>query len=108
TRLADLGADLISETIRDLKDIEPKPQANNKASFAPILKREDGLIDWSMDAFAIERRVRGFQPWPNAYTTLNSKRLIVWQAMPEKTALSRSQSGSVVEASGDYIRVMSG
>src|SRR5213078_4086252 len=47
-RLAEIGAGLISETLRNLTDIEPKPQLDKEATFAPILKREDGLIDWSM------------------------------------------------------------
>src|SRR2546423_3153017 len=67
SRLADEGAELISETLRTLNDITPRPQPDQRATFAPLLKREDGLIDWSMDAYAIERRVRGFQPWPNAH-----------------------------------------
>src|SRR6266550_9592894 len=79
-RLAEMGAALISETLRGLYAIEPRPQRDEDATFAPILKRENGLIDWSMDSFAIERRVRGFQPWPNAYTTFDLKRLIIWRA----------------------------
>src|SRR5213082_2865724 len=82
SRLAEIGADLISETLRNLADIEPKPQIDKEATFAPILKREDGLIDWSMDAYAIASRVRGFQPWPNAHTTFGSQRLIIWKATP--------------------------
>ena len=56
------------------------------ATFAPILKKEDGLIDWSESAFAIERRVRGFQPWPNAYTSFNSKGLTIWNAEPQASS----------------------
>src|ERR1041385_3806078 len=67
SRLADIGSDLISETLRNLDRIEAKPQLDSEATFAPILKHEDGLIDWSMDAYEIARRVRGFQPWPNAH-----------------------------------------
>src|SRR5438105_2551411 len=52
-RLADIGADLISKTLKNLTEIEPKPQIIKEATFAPMLKREDGLIDWSMDAYAI-------------------------------------------------------
>ena len=66
-RLAGVGSDLISETLRDLGRIEPQDQLDSKATFAPILKREDGEIDWSMDAYAIARRVRGFQPWPRYF-----------------------------------------
>src|SRR5262249_23419696 len=107
-RLADMGAELISETLRNLDQIEPKAQRESEASFAPILKREDGLIDWSRDAFAIERQIRGFQPWPNAYTFMNSRRLILWQADPTRAAAATTAPGSVVAAEGDELSVASG
>ena len=106
-RLADMGAEILSETLRSLDAIEPKPQLDDDATFAPILKRENGLIDWSMDAFAIERRVRGFQPWPNAYTALDSRRLIIWRATPEQIELSITH-GQVVEARSDRLVVSCG
>ena len=106
-RLAEMGAALISETLRNLDAIEPRAQLDADATFAPILKRENGLIDWSMDAFAIERRVRGFQPWPNAYTVLDSRRLIIWRATPEQIELSITY-GQVVEARSDRLVVSCG
>jgi len=106
-RLAEMGAALISETLRNLDAIELQPQHDEDTSFAPILKRENGLIDWSMDAFAIERRVRGFQPWPNAYTSLDSRRLIIWRATPEQIDLS-IMHGQVVEARSDRLVVSCG
>lgn len=107
-RLAEAGADLISETMRDLRDINPQPQSAEEATFAPILKREDGLIDWSMDAFAIERRVRGFQPWPNAYTTLRSQRLIICEAKPEWIEQLQFPPGQVIEAGRDRLTIACG
>jgi methionyl-tRNA formyltransferase len=107
-RLAETGADLIGETLKQLNDIEGKPQATENASFAPILKREDGLIDWSMEAFAIERRVRGFQPWPNAYTTLRSQRLIICEAKPEWIEQLRFLPGLVIEAGRDRFTIACG
>jgi len=106
-RLAEMGAALISKTLRNLDAIEPRAQVDDDATFAPILKRENGLIDWSMDAFAIERRVRGFQPWPNAYTALDSRRLIIWRATPEQIELSITH-GQVVEARSDRLVVSCG
>ncbi len=106
-RLAEMGAALISETLRNLDAIEPRAQLDADATFAPILKRENGLIDWSMDAFAIARRVRGFQPWPNAYTLLDSRRLIIWRATPEQIELSITY-GQVVEARSDRLVVSCG
>jgi len=108
TRLADMGAELISETLANLSDIPPKPQDDSEASFAPILKREDGLIDWSLDACAIERRVRGLQPWPNAHTTFGSHRLIIWSAVPEWIEQLRFPPGQVIEASRDRLIVACG
>src|SRR5438067_13517895 len=69
-RLAAAGADLMLETLRRLKEgsLQPRPQDHSKASLAPILKREDGRIDFSLTAPAIVHRLRGFQPWPGAYT----------------------------------------
>ena len=107
-RLADIGASLISETLSDLNEIGPKPQLTSEATFAPILKREDGLIDWSMDAFAIERRIRGFQPWPNAYTMLSARRLILWRATPERTASVPAQAGEVIVARADNFSIVCG
>src|SRR2546428_14173153 len=106
-RLAEMGAEVLSETLRNLDAIEPKPQRDADASFAPILRRENGLIDWSMDAFAIGRRVRGLQPWPNAYTSLDSKRLIIWRATPEQIDLPHA-AGQVVEARSDRLAVSCG
>jgi methionyl-tRNA formyltransferase len=108
SRLADLGADLISETIRTLDQIEPKAQLDAGATLAPILKREDGVIDWSIDAYAIARRVRGFQPWPNAHTTFRQQRLIIWAAEPEWIEQLRFTPGQMIEAVRDRLIVACG
>jgi methionyl-tRNA formyltransferase len=108
SRLADVGAELISETLRDLDQIEPKPQRDSEATFAPILEREDGLIDWSMDAYDLARRVRGFQPWPNAHTIFRSQRLIVWTAKPEWIEQLRFPAGQIIEAGRDRLIVACG
>jgi methionyl-tRNA formyltransferase len=107
-RLAGTGADLLSETLKDLGHIELKPQRHEDASFAPILKREDGLISWAMDASAIERRVRGFQPWPNAHTTLHSRRLIIRQASANALETPSGPAGQIIEAHGDRLLVACG
>jgi methionyl-tRNA formyltransferase len=107
SRLSEMGAELISETLRNLNGIEPKPQLDSEATLAPILKREDGLVDWTMDAFAIERRVRGFQPWPNAHTKLNESRLIIWSAQPSMGDRAAG-AGQVVEARGERLVISCG
>ena len=81
-RLAVLGADLLIETLAGLAAgrITPRKQDDAQASFAPILKKEDGRIDWTRPAHEIHDRVRGFQPWPLCRTTLRGKALEVRSA----------------------------
>jgi len=107
-RLADLGANLINETLANMNEIERKPQLHAEATFAPILKREDGLVDWSTSAASIERRVRGLQPWPNAYTMFRSRRLIIWRATVEPPDQNQLEPGEVIAARGDSLKVACG
>ena len=87
SRLAEMGADMIVETLHGLKDktITPVPQDHSKATLAPILKKEDGLVDFSRTATEIHNRLRGFQPWPGAYTEFRGKGLKLIAARPEDT-----------------------
>src|SRR5437764_5604102 len=113
-RLSHDGAGLLSETLARLDEIEPLPQRDEDATLAPMLQREDGLIDWSLDAFSVERRVRGFQPWPNAHTLYAGRRLVIWRATAASNVAndennSRSkQRGEVIEARGDELAVACG
>ncbi len=81
-KLANVGAGLMIATLRGLKDgnIHPRPQDHTQSTLAPILKREDGRIDFSRPAAEIVNRLRGFQPWPGAYTKFRGKNLQVWKA----------------------------
>jgi methionyl-tRNA formyltransferase len=83
-RLSGVGADLMVETLPKLirAEIEPQPQNHAQATFAPILKKEDGRIDWTLKAEEIRGRVRGLRPWPGAYTTFRAKNLHIWSAAP--------------------------
>jgi methionyl-tRNA formyltransferase len=107
-RLADIGAELLGETLARLDDLTPRRQHDADATFAPMLRKEDGLIDWSQSAFAIERRVRGFQPWPNAYTSFNSKGLTIWSAEPLQAPDSNAAVGEVIVAHGTDLVVSCG
>ena len=78
-RLAVAGADLLQRTLEKLPTIVPEAQDNSQATLAPILKREDGHIDWKMPAREILNRARGFQPWPGAYGFLRGQRFHVWR-----------------------------
>lgn len=64
SRLAEMGADLLVETIAELGGIEPHEQDHQRATFAPRLSRKDGELDWDLSPQEIDRRVRAFQPWP--------------------------------------------
>ncbi len=83
-RLASIGSDLMVETLRGLQagTIHPRPQDNSHASLAPILKKEDGLVDFTRPAAEIVNHMRGFQPWPGAYTQFRGKNLQVLKAQP--------------------------
>jgi methionyl-tRNA formyltransferase len=107
-RLAGIGAGLLGETLTRLHELEPRAQDDAAATFAPILKKEDGLLDWSQSAHVIERRVRGLQPWPNAYTSLNAKGLIVWKAEPSLPVTSPAANGEVIVARKDELVVQCG
>src|SRR5947209_459069 len=83
-RLAQLGADLLVETLRGLErgTIPAIPQDHSQATLAPILKKEDGLVDFSRTAVEIHNRLRGLQPWPGAYTQFRGKNLKIIAAQP--------------------------
>ena len=105
-RLSTLGAELLAETLAGLDGIRPRPQDDAAATHAPILKREHGLIDWTLDALHIERRVRGFQPWPGAYTSYKGRRLVVWSAAPLDAGGATPadvEPGEIISARGDEL-----
>jgi methionyl-tRNA formyltransferase len=107
-RLSLMGAEVLSETLARIDEIEPREQSEEKATFAPVLRREDGLVDWALDAAQIERRVRGFQPWPNAFTHYNSQRLLIWRASVTSEESSQKGTGEIIKAQGDELVVACG
>jgi methionyl-tRNA formyltransferase len=111
-RLARTGAELLSETLPRISrgEIQPLAQDDREATYAPILKREDGLIDWGLTAREIANRVRAFQPWPGTYTVFRGVRLILWRAREAKptgpegiepaTIIAIEKSGMTVACAG--------
>ena len=83
-KLAAIGADLMIETLNGLQQgtIHPRKQDDSQSSLAPILKKEDGLIDFTRTATEILNRLRGFQPWPGAHTKFRGKNLQILKARP--------------------------
>ena len=107
-RLAGIGADLLSETLSRLNTLIPRSQVDEDATFAPLLTKEDGLINWADSATNVERCVRGFQPWPNAYTTHRGKHVIIWTAQPETASTGNAEPGEVIAAHGDDLVIKAG
>jgi methionyl-tRNA formyltransferase len=87
--LARLGADLLVEALRGIEAgaLLPRPQDHAQATLAPILKKEDGRIDWRRPAAEIHNRVRGFQPWPGAHTRFRGQTLNIWKSCPAPETL---------------------
>jgi methionyl-tRNA formyltransferase len=108
-RLAHMGAPLMIETLRGLQagTITPRKQDDAQASLAPILKKEDGLIDFHRSAREIWNRLRGFQPWPGAYTKFRGKNFHLWEAREMQPAVSIQQS-AVGELRVDKDRLLVG
>jgi methionyl-tRNA formyltransferase len=98
-KLAQLGAELLIDTLPGYLDgtIQPRPQDDSLATYAPTIKKEEGQIDWTQDAAAIERLIRAFTPWPGTFTLWSGQPLkILSAAVGEGTA----QPGYVVERDG--------
>jgi len=108
-KLTPLGVRLLLETLQRLKDgtLVAREQDENQATLAPILKKEDGLIDWTQPAVVIERRVRGLDPWPGSYTYLNGKLLKVHRAEIVLDGTTRNP-GEVVRADSGGFWVATG
>ncbi len=97
-RMAIMGAELMRDTLQVLQAeaVHPTSQDDTKASLAPILKKEDGEVDFHRSAEEIWNRLRGFQPWPGAYTNFRGRNLQVWDAKPLHRVLNEAEL--VVEA----------
>ncbi|MCP9450439.1 MAG: methionyl-tRNA formyltransferase [Nitrospira sp.] len=108
-RLARLGGPLLVQTIAGLKagTITPIPQDHSQATMAPLLKKEDGAIDWAMSATALVNRIRGLSPWPGAYTFHGTERWTIWKAVAAPEPAS-SRPGTVQAVTKQSIRVATG
>jgi methionyl-tRNA formyltransferase len=95
-RLSLIGAKLLSETLARFEGIASLKQNESEASFAPIMKRSDGLIDWNRSAAEISNRIRAFQPFPSSFTFRKGQRLAVWSASPAEAAFNAAGVGVVL------------
>lgn len=103
-RMANEGASLLLEAISLLKEgkAELKTQDEKEATFAPKLKKSEGLIDWKKEAKEIYNLVRGLNPWPSAYTFLEGKRLKIWETEIKE---EQGKPGEIISADENGIWV---
>jgi methionyl-tRNA formyltransferase len=112
-RLAHMGGPLLLETLDQIEkgQLTGSPQDHSHASYAPIIKKEDGRIDWGKTASDIYQMIRGFYPWPGAFSTIRSRTVKVLEAYPE-SFLSETEidfeEGRVASLGKDSICVMCG
>jgi methionyl-tRNA formyltransferase len=89
-RLSSMGADLLLDALDTIASIAPQLQDNALATYAPMLKKEDGRVDWRRSAVQIHNQTRGMQPWPGAYSTFRDAALHVWRARPIESGAGRA------------------
>lgn len=107
-RLALLGREAMEETVRRLcaGTLVAEPQDDSQHTYAPMLKKEDGLIDWSRSAAAIHNQVRGLDPWPGAYTLLEGEVLKLARTLPQTSP--SGEPGSILAAGADGVTIACG
>ncbi len=108
-RLAILGASLLIETLATLErgELQPKPQNNDEATYAPMLKREDGQVNWAKSANQIRNQMRGFTPFPGCYSFVQGQKLEITNCAAEDSAQS-VEAGTIVEVGKENFVVACG
>ncbi len=105
--LAVTGAELLIKTLNEFESITPVKQDDNKATKAPMMNKDMGLIDWSQDASQIERMIRAFTPWPASYSTLDSKKVKIFKSDVVESN-HNAAAGTVINIEKDSITVACG
>ncbi len=105
-RLALKGATILIDTLKGLADktIQPVNQDHSLATYAPMLTKDDGLINWNQPAESLESFIRGVTPWPGAYTFLGDKRLKIFKSRPLPTEIT-APPGTVLQGFPDELRI---
>ena len=108
-KLSAVGGRLILSTLKGLEDgtLKGTPQTDEGSCYAKMLKKSLGDIDWTMDGAAIERLIRGLNPWPSAYTSLHGKTLKIWDADVTDREYG-VEPGTVAEVSKDQLIIQTG
>jgi methionyl-tRNA formyltransferase len=105
TRLAGLGAELLSETLARRDSLELVPQDHGAATYAPKLDKEEGRLEWHKPAAAIDRQVRAFSPRPSAFTFLAGRRLQVSRGRPVAEPAGKASFGEIAAVGAEGLRV---
>ncbi|MBQ2677905.1 MAG: methionyl-tRNA formyltransferase [Firmicutes bacterium] len=107
--LAVIGADLLMETLESIEDgtVKPEKQDDALASYAPMISKKDGKLDFSEDPEVIERKIRAMSPWPGAFADLDGKQIKIWdaEALPEENS---RPGGTVTGVSDEGLRIAAG
>jgi len=113
--LAEIGADLLLTTLDDLTAgrVSETPQNDADATYAPRLTKDDGVVDWHLPAERLHNRVRGLQPWPQAFSFLGDRRVILKRTASDPTNARSAENwgqtpGTILEAHGDTLLVATG
>lgn len=108
-RMSFKGAKLLSETLKNFENIKPQKQNESEASYAPILSKEDGKIFWDSRAATIRNHVRGFQPFPTAFTAFQNKRFTIWAVETIDFSFhAETKEGTILKAEKDELIVACG
>jgi methionyl-tRNA formyltransferase len=109
-RLAEIGAELMLKTLEGLEKgtAKPIPQDPALATYAPMLKKSDGLLDWSQSAVSLHNRIRAFNPWPGTYTQSQGQTLRVWRAQPAEPLSDSLPPGTLLHHSSGAAMVACG
>ena len=106
-RLSEMGADAIVYTLENWDKISPEKQDDSIATYAPLLKKEDGHIDWTMKSGVIDAKIRGYSPWPGTFTFYGNDRLKIFKI--EKTSReSGEEPGKIVFADKKTMEISTG
>lgn len=108
-KLSHLGATLLIDTLKDPKKslANPEMQDDSKATFAPKITKACAQIDWTQSAISLDRMIRGYNPWPIAWSTYNHERVRIWEALPSDT-LSTHPPGTLIKCDAQGLWVATG
>jgi len=107
-RLALIGAELLLKTITRIDKIKPRKQDHSLSTYAPLLKKEDGKINWEKDSAYIERQVKAFNPWPSTYTFLEEKRIKILQGKSSDKKASLGSPGEILKINKEGLEICCG